>query len=43
MRRKRRGHGGPPSVCVCPNCGTEVEHQRGYPAPVKSVPSVVQG
>lgn len=26
-----RGPGGPPEICICPNCGTVVPHQLGLP------------
>ena len=27
----RRGFGGPPKECICPNCGTRVPHESRIP------------
>ncbi|MFB6076060.1 MAG: hypothetical protein ABEK17_02855 [Candidatus Aenigmatarchaeota archaeon] len=30
--------GGPPSECMCPNCGHKEKHQRGVPCSSKTCP-----
>lgn len=33
-----RGAGGPPSECLCPNCGNKEPHQRGVPCYSRKCP-----
>ena len=36
--RGRRGFGGPPSACICPNCGYQEPKQPGIPCASKKCP-----